>query len=107
MVEYLLSDGRRIPLAGGSVDIAWVCLVLGGLPDASLAEARSELDRVLRTGGLLFVVENTSDRPTSLHWAYRSVAAYQKLLAFAPLAHLHDYYDLGERISIMAGRKGA
>jgi ubiquinone/menaquinone biosynthesis C-methylase UbiE len=104
-VEYLLSDGRRIPLPDASVDVAWVCLVLGGLPEVSLPESGAELDRVLRTGGLLFVIENTSERADSPHWAYRSIATYQQVLAFAPLAHLHDYHDLGERISIMAGRK--
>jgi SAM-dependent methyltransferase len=104
-VDYLVSDGRRIPLGDDSIDIAWVCLVLGGLPDARLPETARELDRVLRPGGLLFLVENTSDKPSSPRWAYRPVAYYRELLAFAPLDHLHDYDDLGERISIMAGRK--
>jgi SAM-dependent methyltransferase len=104
-VEYVRSDGRQIPLPDASMDVAWVCLVLGGLPDARLSEAVSELKRVLKPGGLLFLVENTSDKEDCPHWAFRPVAEYQRLLAFAPLAHLHDYDDLGERISILAGRK--
>jgi ubiquinone/menaquinone biosynthesis C-methylase UbiE len=104
-VDYLVSDGRGIPLTDASVDVAWVCLVLGGLPDAQLPETISELRRVLRPGGLLFLVENTSAKEDFPHWTFRSVRAYRRLLPFAPLAHLHDYDDLGERISILAGRK--
>jgi ubiquinone/menaquinone biosynthesis C-methylase UbiE len=106
-VEYLVSDGRRIPLPDASADIVWVCLVLGGLSDDQLAETVSELDRVLRSGGLLFLVENTSARENCPHWAFRSVKAYRRLVPFVPLAHLHDYDDLGECISIMAGRKAS
>jgi SAM-dependent methyltransferase len=104
-VDYLVSDGRRIPLADASVDVAWVCLVLGGLPDPQLAEAVAELERVLRPGGLLFLVENTSARENFRHWIFRPVRRYQRLFRSVPLAHLHDYYDLGERVSILAGRK--
>jgi ubiquinone/menaquinone biosynthesis C-methylase UbiE len=104
-VEYLVSDGRRIPLPDASVDLAWVCLVLGGLADAHLAETAAELDRVMRPGGLLFVVENTSEKKDFAHWAFRSVDSYRRVFPFTALSHLHDYDDLGERISIMAGRK--
>jgi SAM-dependent methyltransferase len=105
MVEFCVSDGRRIPLLNVSVDVAWVCLVLGGLPDAQLGETVAELERVLRPGGLLFLVENTSAKKNFPHWIFRPVRRYQQLFSCAPLAHLHDYDDLGERISIMAGRK--
>jgi SAM-dependent methyltransferase len=104
-VDYLVSDGRGIPLPDACVDVAWVCLVLGGLPDAQLPETAFEVGRVLRPGGLLFLVENTSAKADFPHWAFRSVRAYRRLFPFAPLAHLHDYDDLGERISILAGRK--
>jgi ubiquinone/menaquinone biosynthesis C-methylase UbiE len=104
-VEYRVSDGSRIPIPDAAIDLAWVCLVLGGLSGAQLTTAARELDRVLRPGGLLFLVENTSSKEHCPHWTFRSVAEYQKLLPFAALAHLHDYDDLGERISILAGRK--
>jgi SAM-dependent methyltransferase len=104
-VEYRISDGRTIPLADNMADLAWVCLVLGGLTGAALTEAIRELDRVLRPGGLLFLVENTSNLDPCPHWTFRSVVEYQQLLSFARPVHLHDYDDLGQRISIMAGRK--
>jgi SAM-dependent methyltransferase len=104
-VDYLVSDGRRIPLGDASVDLAWVCLVLGGIPNARLAETAAEIYRVLRPGGLLFLVENTSAKASFPHWAFRPVASYQRLFPGAGLTHLHDYDDLGERISVLAGRK--
>jgi SAM-dependent methyltransferase len=104
-IEYQLSDGRLIPLADTCVDLAWICLVLGGLRNAHLSETVRELNRVLRPDGLLFLVENTSPKQHCDHWEFRSVSEYQKLFAFAALDHLDDYDDLGERISIMAGRK--
>jgi SAM-dependent methyltransferase len=104
-VEYLLSDGHRIPIPNASVDLAWICLVLGGLVESQFTEAAEEIDRVLRPGGLLFLIENTSQKENCDHWQFRSVAEYRKLIPFVPLDHLHDYEDLGERISIMAGRK--
>jgi SAM-dependent methyltransferase len=104
-VEYRISDGRRIPLPDADVDLVWVCLVLGGLTDDHLAETVREIDRVLRPGGLLFLIENTTSTESCAHWAFRPVARYQELCPFAALAYLHDYDDLGQRISILAGRK--
>jgi hypothetical protein len=53
----------------------------------------------------LFLAENTEERPDLEYWQFRSVREYQKLLSFAGLEHKGDYYDLDERISILAGRK--
>jgi ubiquinone/menaquinone biosynthesis C-methylase UbiE len=104
-IEYVLSDGRRIPLADTSIDVVWCCLVLGGLSDAKVVDTVSEFERVLRQGGLIFLVENTAAKPDCPHWRFRPVELYQALIPFAPLTHLHDYDDLGERISVLAGRK--
>jgi len=103
-VEYRrLSDGR-IPLSDGAVDVAWVCLVLGGIPDRDLSTTAAELRRVLKAGGLLFLVENTQGQ-SSPHWASRTAAEYRALFPSIPLVHLDDYHDFNERISIFAGRK--
>jgi SAM-dependent methyltransferase len=100
-VAYRVSDGRLIPLADDSVDVLWVCLVLGGLRDLETAVA--ELRRVARPTALLFLVENTSERPDLEHWFYRSVDEYRQAF-HAPLAHVHDYVDQGDRISVMRQR---
>ncbi|MBI1725707.1 MAG: class I SAM-dependent methyltransferase [Candidatus Rokubacteria bacterium] len=104
-VEYRPMDPGRIDLADGSVDLVWVCLVLGALREPVLSRSAAEIARVLRTGGLLFVVENTSEQPDAPHWTFRPVAEYQRLFPWAALRHIHDYRDLGERISVLAGRK--
>jgi len=104
-VDYCLMKVGRIPLPSDSVDIVWVCLVLGGLNDSLLKETSSEILRVLRRDGLLFLVENTSEHPSVPHWTCRQFNEYQDQFHDTTLVHLTDYFDLGERISIMAGRK--
>jgi SAM-dependent methyltransferase len=104
-VEYRPMDPGRIDLTEGSVDVVWVCLVLGALREPVLSRSAAEIARVLRPGGLLFVVENTSEQPDAPHWAYRPVAEYETLFQWAALRHIHEYRDLGERISVLAGRK--
>lgn len=104
-VEYLVGDGHRIPLPDAGADVVWVCLVLGGIPDRDLPAVAREIGRVLRPGGLLFLVENTASGVSCDHWFFRPVDYYLALFPFAALAHLGDYYDLDQRISILAGRK--
>jgi ubiquinone/menaquinone biosynthesis C-methylase UbiE len=105
-VEYLHLSGERIPCNDESVDIVWCCLVLGGLTEFSeLHNSISEIGRVLKSGGLLFLIENTSDKQNGKHWHFRSPEAYCQLIKFAPLKILSTYEDLGETITVMAGRK--
>jgi ubiquinone/menaquinone biosynthesis C-methylase UbiE len=105
-VEYRLMQEGAIPLDDCSVDIIFCCLVLGGITDRKvLGETIMEIDRVLRRGGLLFIVENTSNMPSVPHWIFRSVREYQRLFDFINLRHLRNYCELDERISILAGRK--
>lgn len=103
--EFLTMQEGKIPLPDTSVDIVWVCLVLGGLKGEVLERTVDDIDRVLKPGGLLFLVENTSEIPDASHWFYRQAPQYKTLCSFANLKHLSDYFDMGERISILAGRK--
>jgi hypothetical protein len=50
-------------------------------------------------------VENTQDRPDLRHLYYRSIEQYREMFPSVNLAHLRDYEDLGERISVLAGRR--
>lgn len=43
--------------------------------------------------------------PEHVHWKFRRVSTYQNLLDFVELKHVSDYFDLGERISVMAGKR--
>jgi ubiquinone/menaquinone biosynthesis C-methylase UbiE len=103
-VEYKIMEEGIIPLDDNSVDIIWVCLVMGGITSEKvLAQTVSEMERVLKTGGMLFLVENTSDKASGQYWKFRTVEFYQHLFPFVKLNYLSDYYDFDERISIMAG----
>jgi len=104
-VDYQLMSEGRLSIASDAVDAVWICLVLGGIHGRTLKATVSEIQRVLRPGGLLFLVENTTEARGNSFWAFRSVAEYQRLLSPIPLVHVHDYQDLGERISVMTGRK--
>jgi SAM-dependent methyltransferase len=105
-VEYRLLERGIIPVESNSVDVVWICLVLMTITDANaLQQAIVELRRVLRPGGLVFLVENTDARPHSAHLHYRSTAEYTALMPWAHLQHVCDYEDAGERISVLVGRR--
>jgi SAM-dependent methyltransferase len=104
-VEYRSMREGVVDLPDGCADVVWVCLVLGGIEGPILSRTSAEVIRVLRPGGLLFLVENTSSMPDAEHWAFRSAAEYRAMFPSVGLEHLHDYVDLGERISVLAGRK--
>jgi SAM-dependent methyltransferase len=96
-----------LPLVSGSIDLVWVCLVLGGIADTEIQRTAEELQRVLRNGGTLVVVENTSEKPSPIHWQFRQVSDYQRLFLPVTLTCVHEYFDAAERISLMIGRKAA
>lgn len=105
-VEYRLLRDGRIPLEDGSVDVVWVCLVLMCITDPSALErSAAEIERVLRADGLLFLVENTEPKPDTRHLRFRSIDQYRALFPRFALEHEGDYEDLGERISILVGRR--
>ena len=107
-VEYRQIRGGRIPVDSASIDVVWVCLVLGSITKPrDLEHAVAELDRVLRPGGLLFVVENTTpDRADGPTQAYRPASAYTDMLQFANVRVVGGYEDLGESMTVLAGRRG-
>lgn len=104
-VRYALMKEGKIPLPDEYVDVVWVCLVIGGIRDNMLEKTAKEINRVLKRNGLLFLIENTSSKEISRHWSCLSFQEFQNMFNFVKLNHLHDYFDLGERISIMSGKK--
>lgn len=105
-VEYRLMKEDMLPVAGESIDVVWICLVLGGLIKMRVLQSIvSEVDRILKRGGLIVLIENTTDAEDGEYWKFRSVEFYRSLFSFVELKHFSDYYDLDECISIMAGRK--
>jgi ubiquinone/menaquinone biosynthesis C-methylase UbiE len=105
-VLFKQMKNSHIPLPDNSVDVVWCCLVLGGIRGSALSKTVNEIYRILRPGALLFLVENTAEKTNRLSsaWIFRSTREYQVLFPLANLVHLHDYYDVGEQISVLAGR---
>ncbi len=104
--QYRVIRQGRIPLADASVDVFWVCLVLGGIVREQQArQAAREIDRCLKSGGLLFLVENTADARSTNQWCFRSVEQLNQLFPAMGLQKIGQYDDLGQAISVMAGRK--
>jgi ubiquinone/menaquinone biosynthesis C-methylase UbiE len=103
-VEYYVLQDDKLPLPDASVDVAWICLVLGCIPDERLNLSIAELRRVIRHEGLVFLVENTAQRPDRPYFHFRPVEKYRELFSWAALEPIGGYDDLGERISVLAGR---
>jgi SAM-dependent methyltransferase len=103
--SYLRARGTQIPALTDAFDAVWVCQVLGGIVgDRDVAASAAEIQRVLKPDGLLFLVENTSDKPDGDYWRYRSLRFYRDLFCAYPLVHLADYDDRGECNSVLGGR---
>jgi ubiquinone/menaquinone biosynthesis C-methylase UbiE len=104
-VEYLEGSATSLPFPESTFDLVWACLVLGAVRGEDLHAACGEILRVSRPGGLLFLVENTTNRSDGPSWAFRSSAEYMALLPRFDLRVLSGYLDLGESITVMAGRR--
>jgi ubiquinone/menaquinone biosynthesis C-methylase UbiE len=104
-VSYVRGDAGHIPLPDESVDLVWICLVMGGLTSRQLRSGVAEIKRVLRKGGLVFLVENTTQDAHSVSWNYYSSETYARLFNWVDLQRIHEYEDLGETITVMAGRR--
>jgi SAM-dependent methyltransferase len=111
-VMYLPYTDGRIPLLDGQADVVWSCMVLSTVvDDEMLMVTVNEIDRVLRQGGLMFLVDNTAGPAghsvVRSRWSIsRTIEEYQ--IAFkqvAPLHYLGEYKDFGEVNTVMAGRK--
>jgi ubiquinone/menaquinone biosynthesis C-methylase UbiE len=102
----------RIPENQKPVDIVWACIALSTILDPAMFKLElSEIDRILKPGGLMFLIDNTDgtnkNTPVRSRWSIsRTIAEYKA--AFAPFVKLHvigEYKDLGEPDTIFAGSK--
>jgi SAM-dependent methyltransferase len=94
-----------IPFHDASFDIVWSSLVLGGIPDERIEQSIAEIERILRPGGLFFFVENTAKLVNTTYWFFRDEGTYVRLAAFCNPEVLGRYEDIGQPISIFAGKK--
>jgi SAM-dependent methyltransferase len=106
MVEYRRLDGPHIDEPDGSFDVVWICVVLGGIvKQRELKLIIGEIDRVLKPGGLLFMVENTTEARDGYYWRFRSADDYRRLFPSVALALVAEYVDIDQRMSVLTGRK--
>jgi SAM-dependent methyltransferase len=103
--NYFLIKKNKLPLADFSIDVVWICLVMGGIPQEKLTAVVAEINRVLTSNGLMVLIENTSIASGSNFWSCRSTEEYFKLFEFIDLKETGNYKELGHDISIMIGRK--
>lgn len=103
--DFILLRNDTIPLEAKSVDIIFICLVLGGIRRKKIPVIVDELSRVLRDNGLVILIENTSRKPSGHYWYFRNEKWYIKQLEFCKLGVRGSYFDRDEKITIFTGRK--
>ena len=81
-VEFRLGEIEALPVADASVDVVISNCVLNLVPDK--ARAFSEIARVLKPGGRMFVSDKVLERPLP-EWMRESAAAYAACIAGALL----------------------
>lgn len=101
-VSYKIMADGKIPLPDNSADVVWIFSVLGGI--RNLKKTVDEISRVLKPKGLLFLTEST-DGKSSFLWKSRSVTAYQQTFPKIPIRSIGKLTDLGDTMTVMAGRK--
>src|ERR1019366_4944371 len=104
-VSYQCIGTGTLLFPDSSFDVVWSCLVLGGIPDEQIEQSIAEFERVLRPGGLFFYVENTANAASADYWFFRDEDTYARLAAFCKPQVLGRYEDMGQTITIFAGRK--
>jgi ubiquinone/menaquinone biosynthesis C-methylase UbiE len=103
--KYMKMKNGKIPLGDETIDFVWICLVFGGINDKSITSCLLDVHRVLRKGGGIILIENTSKKPNGEKWFFRSVKEYSEYFNVFNVQHVHDYFDLDERISVFVGKK--
>ncbi len=105
-VEYVhLRDGLIAPDL--VFDVIWISLVLGGISERELADVARKLSNSLGEHGLLFLAEATGECPKPGPWTIRTREQLKSLFPSVALEHVGTYYDAGQEISVLAGRKHA
>ncbi len=103
--KYIISKNNKIPLPDATIDIVWICLVMGGIAENKMNLVVYEIERVLKNGALLMLIENTSAISNSEYWSYRTPEAYLTLFKTIDLTIVGSYKEVDEEITIMLGRK--
>ena len=102
-VEYKVMLEGNIPMENDSVDVVWICLVFGSITDNNvLQQTVAEIKRVLKQGGLIFMVEKTSEDLSNFQT--KSVTFYKKMFDFVKLDKIDEYTDIEDCNTVFLGR---
>ncbi len=104
-ISYRLIKDGAIPVANASIDVLWVCLVLGGIKDKEIPSVVKEFKRVLRPGSLVCFVEKTAPVQYAEYWRSRSEEDYIEMFPFLEVEKKGEYMELDSTISIFIGRE--
>jgi ubiquinone/menaquinone biosynthesis C-methylase UbiE len=102
--DFKLFNGCDFPIEDNSIDVFWICLVLGGIQDSNLIKIKNEILRCSKQSSLLVLTENTSTQKDKAYWFYREEKFYSNLFQEFQLQKVSEYEEFGEHISIMIGR---
>lgn len=98
-VLFMIADGLKLPVDDASLDGASLCFVLHHVPYEGQAAILTEIRRVLRPGGLLFLIEDTPDAPSE----WPTHVKRDRLLNLEPADEPHFYRSGAEWRTYLAG----
>lgn len=112
-VRYAPLNQGHVPLADGSVDVIWSCMVLSTvLKEPMLRATLTEWARVAKSGATIILIDNTSkvdgSPVRSKYSISRTIEEYQNALApWAEIARVGEYVDYDEINTVFVGRARA
>lgn len=65
--NYVLYDGYKLPFADNSFDMAYTICVMHHVPSGQWGDYLAEMKRVVRTGGVVVVIEHNPLNPLTRH----------------------------------------
>ncbi|MBB6428995.1 class I SAM-dependent methyltransferase [Algisphaera agarilytica] len=110
-VRFIHIPDGRVPTPPRSMDLVLANHALGGLRGRLLDRAVGEIVRVLKSDGLLVLIENTADLPDTRQHVYRDVETYREM--FPQMQWKRDAVHLenksegvedAHRMSVLMGR---
>lgn len=104
-LRFLAADGRRLPFAGGTFDLALASLVLHGLEESDGRAVLREMRRLLRPRGILLIVEFDFDPRQERRAAARLVRLFERMAGREHSRNSRRFLDRGG-LPALAGREG-
>ena len=98
--DYKLLQKNTIPVLTKSIDVIFICLVLGALTENEIKKMKRELIRVSISCPKILIIENTTEGLKSNHWNYRKIEFYENLFSEFNLKATDSYFEGKEKITV-------